>query len=149
MVEQKSARVEEFPARFESLNPIREFVGEAARDCGLDEASVYAVQMSVDEACSNIIEHAFGGECQDLIQCACQLGEDRLTITLYDCGQPFDPSAVPEPNLEADLQDRQTGGLGLFFMHRLMDEVRFKFVPGDGEEPGCNILTMIKRKKAA
>ncbi len=135
------------PALFESLDRVREFVGKAAQACGLDSSDVYSVQLAVDEAFSNIIEHAFGGECEQSIRCTCQLDQDRLTITLKDCGQPFEPDQVPDPDLKAELQDRQLGGLGLYFMHQLMDEVDFKFVPASADEPGCNILKMVKRKE--
>ena len=136
-----------FSAQFEVLDNLREFVGEQAQACGLDEKSVYAVQLAVDEAFTNIIEHAFGGECQESIECICQCTPAALEITLIDCGKPFNPNSVPDPDLVSDLEDRQIGGLGLYFMHKMMDEVWFTFATETGEHPGCNILKMVKRKK--
>ena len=103
--------------------------------------------MAVDEGFTNIIEHAYGGECQEGIECSCQTNDEGLTITLIDCGRPFNPLEVPEPDLESDLDDRMIGGLGLFFIRQLMDEVSFKFLPKSEGEGECNVLTMIKRKK--
>lgn len=131
-----------FPGKFDSLIEISEFVTQAAGDVGLSEESVYAVEMAVDEACTNIIEHAYGGEGRGDIECTCQINGNKLTVTLQDCGRPFDPSSVPEPDVNAPLQDRQEGGLGLYLMHRLMDEVHFEFTPDSG-----NVLTMVKRKE--
>jgi serine/threonine-protein kinase RsbW len=136
-----------FSAQFEVLDGLREFVGEQAQACGLDEKSVYAVQLAVDEAFTNIIEHAFGGECQESIECICQCTPVGLEVTLIDCGKPFNPSVVPDPDLVSDLEDRQIGGLGLYFMHKMMDEVWFTFATETDEHPGCNILKMVKRKK--
>jgi serine/threonine-protein kinase RsbW len=136
-----------FPARFESLAIVSAFVGQAAKECGLEEAGIFDVQLAVDEACSNIIEHAYGGECQDDIECTCEIANDELKVVLEDCGRPFNPVDVPSPNVDASLDDRKGGGLGLYFMRQLMDEVNFQFIPGEMNHGGRNILTMIKRSK--
>jgi len=133
-----------FPGQFASLAPVGEFVTRAAKAAGLNAHAVYAVQMAVDEACSNIIEHAYGGEGRGTIECTCRISDDGLTVTLRDHGHPFDPSSVPEPHLHANLENRDGGGLGLYFIRRLMDAVHFEFTPDSG-----NVLTMVKRKGMA
>lgn len=136
-----------FPARFSSLSGVREFVGKAASECGLSSKAEYAVQLAVDEAFSNIIEHAYEGESREEVECICLLDEDSLTVILRDCGHPFDPNAVPPPDLKASLTKRKAGGLGLYFMRQLMDEIHFAFIPGSNGSDGCNVLTMVKRKE--
>ena len=133
-----------FPARHDSLAAICELVTRAAESAGLDERGVYAVQLAVDEACSNIIQHAYGGEGRGDIECTCCPGDGELTVTLHDHGHPFDPSCVPVPNLQPTLDECTGGGLGLYFMRQLMDQVHFESMPGAG-----NVLTMVKRKDAA
>jgi serine/threonine-protein kinase RsbW len=135
------------PARFENLDRVREFVALAAEAYGLDSTAVYSVQLAVDEAFTNIIEHAYGGECLENILCTCQITPDGLVITLKDCGKPFNPQGVPEPNIHADLEERELGGLGLYFIRQLMDEVSFTFIPAHEAGRGCNILRMVKRKE--
>ena len=130
------------PAQFESLTEIDEFVAHAAKVAGLDARAVYAVQLAVDEACSNIIEHAYGGAGQRPISCTCQITHDGLTVILHDHGEPFDPLSVPTPDLHAGLEQRNTGGLGMYFIRELMDVVRFESAPGIG-----NTLTLIKRRE--
>lgn len=142
-------RKADFPASFESLDLIRAFVGHAAGDFGLDANGIYAVQLAVDEACTNIIEHAYEGKVEQEIQCTCQIAPEALTIVIRDCGKPFDPEQVPEPDLAASLEERQTGGLGLYFMRQLMDEVSFHFIQDDGNGQSCNLLTLVKRKGKA
>jgi anti-sigma regulatory factor (Ser/Thr protein kinase) len=137
-----------YPAQFVNLDHVREFVGAAAQKCGLDASAIYAVQLAVDEAFSNIIEHAYGGECLDKIECKCQIADSGLTVTLRDCGSPFDPSAIPDPDLAAELKDRDIGGLGLYFIRQLMDEVQFSFVPDPETGRRCNVLQMQKRKES-
>ena len=129
-----------FRARFESLSAIDHFVAEAANRAGLDQCAVYQVQLAVDEACSNIIEHAYGGEGDGVIECSLDVTHEKLTIALRDYGDRFDPQSVPEPNVEASLENRTGGGLGLYFIHHIMDDVHFEFDPEKG-----NLLTMVKR----
>jgi anti-sigma regulatory factor (Ser/Thr protein kinase) len=135
---------ETFPGRYESLAKIAKFVTQAAVQAGLNETAIFAVQMSVDEACSNIIEHAYGGENIGDIDCTCKIDSQGLTVILHDWGAPFDPEKVPEPDLTSPLEKRKEGGLGLFFIRKLMDEVHFEFSAEKG-----NTLTMVKRKEDA
>lgn len=134
-------------AQFENLDRVRDFVAESAEECGLEPAAVYAVQLAVDEAFTNIVEHAYGGESDENIECACQIVGDDLEVTMIDCGKPFDPSLVPGPNLEAELEEREVGGLGLYFIYQLMDEVQFSFTKKLELGKNCNLLRMIKRKE--
>ena len=134
-------------AKFENLDRVREFVAESAEECGLEPAAVYAVQLAVDEAFTNIIEHAYGGESLEQIECTCQSDGVNLELTLIDCGKPFDPSLVPEPNLNAELEEREVGGIGLYFIYQLMDEVQFSFTKNLELGKNCNLLRMIKRKE--
>jgi len=130
---------------YSNLSKIGDFVERFAVQIGLDLRSIYAVQMAVDEACSNIIEHGYGGEGKGEIYLQCQQLEDGIKVIIQDRAKPFDPEAVPMPNVEAPLEERSEGGLGLFLMHRLMDEVRFEF--GGGNKRDTNTLVMIKRSK--
>jgi serine/threonine-protein kinase RsbW len=127
-----------FPGRFDSLGAIAEFAARAAKAAGMDSQTVYAVQLAVDEACANIIEHAYGGEGGGEIECTCEVSPARLRLVLRDSGRSFDPASIPPPDLDSELEQRQVGGLGLFLIHKIMDEVRFEF----GE--GGNTLTLVK-----
>jgi serine/threonine-protein kinase RsbW len=130
-----------FPARFESLAAIGRFIAAAAEHAGFDDYTVYQVQLAVDEACSNIIQHAYGGEGTGVIECTYRIRDEEFVVILRDYGQPFDPEAVPEPNLSSNIEDRTGGGLGLYLIRKIMDEVNFDF-----ESEAGNVLTMVKRK---
>jgi len=130
-----------FAARTDRLVAICEFVTAAAVAAGLDEHAAYEVEIAVEEACTNIIKHAYGGEgCGD-IECTCVIADDGLTVILVDRGRPFDPNCVPQPDLVTGLELRKLGGWGLYLMRQLMDEVCFEFSPDAG-----NVLRMVKRK---
>jgi serine/threonine-protein kinase RsbW len=131
-----------FAAKFEFLDEIREFVGEIARKGGFGEKDVYNIQLATDEAASNIIEHAYEGIAGGVLDLSCGMEADAIKIILIDYGLPFDPSQIPLPDLKADLSDRKIGGLGIFLMRKLMDDVRYEPRPDKS-----NVLTMIKRKR--
>jgi serine/threonine-protein kinase RsbW len=139
----RAQETKSFVARYESLEAVREFVGRAAETCGFEAKAIYSIELATDEAFTNIVEHAYSGESDELVECTCQISPTSLAVILHDCGQAFDPTSVPEPNLDVPLEERETGGLGIFFMRKLMDEVHFS--PASGED--CNTLTMIKHKE--
>jgi serine/threonine-protein kinase RsbW len=124
------------------LCDIADFVESAACECGLDENQVCDVQMAVDEACSNIIEHAYHGKPDGKIDLVCERRGDKFIVTIQDLGDRFDPNKVPPPKTRGPLSCRRVGGFGLFFMRKLMDKVTFDFSPKQG-----NRLTMVKKIK--
>jgi anti-sigma regulatory factor (Ser/Thr protein kinase) len=129
-----------FDANFDNLDEIREIVAEAARRVGFSDKEIYAIQLAADEASSNIIEHAYAGVTGGKLEIDLNTSDNKLKIIMRDHGKPFDPSSVPEPNVKADLSERKIGGLGMYLMRKLMDEVSYESSPETG-----NILTMIKR----
>ncbi len=130
-----------FPGRYQHLAAIGDFVAEIAKEAGFDSAQVYSVQLAVDEACTNIIEHGYGGEGMGEIQCSCDPTDDGMVIVIKDWGGKFDPNEIPDPDYDVPLEELQSRGAGLFLMRKVMDEVDFEFDLKKG-----NTLTMIKHK---
>jgi anti-sigma regulatory factor (Ser/Thr protein kinase) len=128
------------PGRYDRLEQLCRFVAEAADEAGLDESASSHCQLAVDEACTNVIEHGYGGEDRGTIQLTCAVTPGELTITIQDQAQPFDPAGVPEPQLNAPLDELRIGGLGLYFMRQVMDAVEFSYVDGG------NRLVLVKRR---
>jgi len=132
----------QFTAKFEFLDEIRDFVGDIARTGGFSDKDIYNIQLATDEAASNIIEHAYENISDGVLDLSCGMQGDAIKIVLIDHGESFDPSEIPMPDLKADLSDRKIGGLGIFLMRKLMDEVHYEPSPDRS-----NVLTMIKRKR--
>lgn len=130
-----------FPGRYESLVKIADFVRLESENIGFSHNEQFAIETAVDEAVSNIIEHAYQGENRGEITCTCIPDDNQITIVLEDCGQKFDPNQIPQPDLHVPLKRRQIHGLGMFIMQKWMDEVHFEFC----EE--CNRLIMVKHKE--
>ena len=127
------------PARYDRIKQICSFVVDAANVAGLDESSTFQCQIAVDEACTNIIEHGYEGEDRGRIEVICNTNPGVLKIELLDQAPPFDPETVPEPELGAPLEDMKIGGLGIYFMKKMMDDVSFS------RENGTNRLALLKR----
>ncbi len=131
---------ERFSCSLNNLERICDFVTDCANCAGLNEDEVYAVQLAVDEATTNIIEHGYGQECPSRIDITCEPMDDGIKVVIYDDAAPFDPSSIPEPEINVSLEDVKPRGLGIFFMRKMMDEVHYESSPDKG-----NTLTMIKR----
>lgn len=133
-------KTKSFPGNYENLARIADFVREIAQKAGFEKFSVYSIEMAVDEACSNIIEHAYEGEGKGKIRCTCSVGEKSFKVVLKDWGKTFDPSQISMPNLSHNLDEREAHGLGIYFIRQWMDEVHFAT---NGME---NILVMVKNR---
>ena len=131
-------------AEFESLADLRNFIKDACEHYDeISEDTVYDLQLAVDEACTNIIKHAYSSQ-GGAITIFFERNDNTVVITIQDRGKPFDPAAIPPPDLEAEVEKRQIGKLGLHLMRKLMDEVSYSFDPEEG-----NTLVMKKRLNTA
>jgi serine/threonine-protein kinase RsbW len=135
----EKARFElEIDSKVDNLPVIANFVDEVLERFGADPASVYRVQLAIDEACTNVMKYAYEEE-TGLIRLEMELIGDSLVITVSDSGKPFDLDTIPPPDLDADLEKRRIGGLGIYFIRKLMDEVTYS-----SDSAAGNRLTMRK-----
>jgi len=114
-------------AQSTNLARVNEAVRQAAERVGLDARAVFQVEMALDEAFSNVVEHAYAGRASGDVEVSWFVEDGAFVVVLHDWGQAFDPTRVPEPDLTASLEDRNLGGLGLHFMRSLMDSVDYTF----------------------
>lgn len=111
-----------FEARAAELKEIREAVRHAVRDAGIAGEPVQEVVLAVDEACQNIIRHAYGGKEGGEIDLSVRSEGGDLVIDLRDFADPVDPDCVKR---NRDLAEVRPGGLGTHFMRSVMDDVAF------------------------
>lgn len=131
-------------AVLESVPLAIDCVTQSARAAGFDAHSLYQIQLAVDEACSNVVDHAYADLEPGDMEVSCCLDAQTLVIRVRDWGKGFNPDNVPEPDVHAPLEERTLGGLGLFLMKQVMDHVLFTFDPERGNE-----LMMVKRLRVA
>jgi len=132
-----------FAGNYRNLAPIGDFIVKVASDAGFSDRDVYAIQTAVDEACANIIDHAYQGENIGDIKISLITLTNLIKIIIEDTGIPFDPDSVPVPDITSPLEIRKERGLGVFFIRKLMDEAVFDF-----SAPKGNTLTLIKYKRS-
>ena len=100
----------------------------------------YAVNLSIDEILTNAISYGYDDDDPHRIEITVRRGADLIVVVVRDDSAAFDPSAGgPEADLEAGLEDREIGGLGIFLVHQMMDEVEYERVDGR------NVVTLTKR----
>jgi serine/threonine-protein kinase RsbW len=126
-------------ADVDQLGAIRDFVAEASRSLGAGERAVLDLQLAVDEICSNSVRHGYGGR-EGQIEVTVERTGQSIEVVVRDWGRAFDPAQVPQPALDIPLEQRSLGGLGLYLVRQVMDDVRFEF-----DEDRGNSVTMVKR----
>jgi anti-sigma regulatory factor (Ser/Thr protein kinase) len=104
---------------------VRELLDGLAQAHRLHPDVVADMQVALDEILSNILRHGFAGGARHRIEVRLSVDPRALVAEVEDDCPPFDPLAVPSPDLGASLKDRQVGGLGVHFVKNLMNEVKY------------------------
>ena len=114
-------------AKLESLPVLRAFLDSACSGHPrIDDPTLYDLHLALDEACTNIVIHGYRGLEPGDVKLEVELAPDLATLTLTDQGHTFDPRQAPAPNVEARLEDRPVGGLGIYLIRQTMDDVRYE-----------------------
>lgn len=125
-----------YPAKLESLPRFLETVKEAALRAGLRDNKLKEAELVAEEALTNIFSHAYQ-EQAGLAEISCgSNGTDRFVIRIIDQGIPWDIHSVQAPDQQAELGERELGGLGIHLIRQIVHDVQFQ------REGNSNILTM-------
>lgn len=128
------------PAKLEYLHRCMHLVSSCAKQQGFDNRRINEIELVTEESLVNIFNYAYGGGGGD-VEIACLLDRDEMfIIEITDAGVPFNILDVPDPDVCADIDHRNIGGLGIFMIRQLMDDVKYR------REGGKNILTLMVRK---
>lgn len=131
-------------AELTSLPEFRKYINLCcSHHSGIDKQITYDLQLAVDEACTNIITHGYQGMNPGSIILSLEFKGACIEVTITDFGHAFEPIQTPAPDLEAGLEDRPTGGFGLYFIYQTMDEIEYT------TNPYGNRLTFIKKLESA
>ena len=120
----------EIKSRTENLAEIREFINSAAVDAGFSKEAIDNIILAVDEACTNIIKHAYKYLPDGKIILNLKTDKKTFTIDIIDYGKSFEPGLIPNPDLQKYFDEKRVGGLGMYLMKSLMDDVKYTSVPG-------------------
>ncbi len=130
------------PSSTENLAMIREFVNSIGAQAGLPPQEGDKLVLAVDEACANVIEHAYGEDLTKEVSVRAALDDSKIEITVIDTGASFDPAAIEQNDLRKLVAKRRSGGLGMLLIKSFMDEVHYQRILGQKNE-----LRMVKRLK--
>lgn len=92
----------------------------------------YLMRLAIEEISTNIIKYSYAHARPGPIQVACACQDDQLWVIIRDRGEPFDPQDAPPPDLSADLASRTVGGLGVFLVRELSDDLTYRHDPASG-----------------
>ena len=92
----------------------------------------YLMRLAIEEIGTNIIKYSYAHERPGPIQVACACQDDQLRVIIRDRGRPFDPHDSPPPDLSSDLVSRKIGGLGVYLVRELADELTYRHDPASG-----------------
>lgn len=109
----------------DNLERIREFIKTVSAQSGFSDDVIDKISLAVDEACTNIIKHAYKNSPNGDIVINAKLFDNKLTVSITDFGLDFNPDTVPVPDIKKYYQQHKVGGLGIYLMKKLMDEVKY------------------------
>ncbi len=125
------------PARMDSLHAFMELAAVCAGNHGFSPGRINDIELALEEIIVNIISYAYpGGEGHIEVICRPD-ARNRLVFEIADSGVPFNMLACGDPDRTAGIEERRIGGLGVFFVKQLMDEVHYR------REDDRNILTIV------
>lgn len=133
------------PCDTSHLSKLRVEVLGVLRACAFSPVKANLIALAVDEAVANIIEHSYGDELNsnsrppDVIEVVLDVNPQRFEVLIRDHGRAFDPRDIPNVDIRRHAQVGRKGGLGIFLMRRIMDEINYSYKQGVHNE-----LQMIK-----
>ena len=113
------------PAKLENLERWMNSVSDCAREQGFDQKRIGKIELALEEALVNICNYSYPEEPGDA-EVSCKQDNSRFIIEIVDSGIPFDMTSLPAPDLTASIEKRKIGGLGIFLIKKMVDEVKYR-----------------------
>lgn len=121
------------------ISRLNEFIEEIGNEFSLTPDVIFNLTLVLEEAVVNIINYAYPKEEHESIFLSARMHEGSIVLVLTDTGKEFDPTAAPEADVTLSAEDRQIGGLGIFLIRQIMNEVKYERIEGK------NVLTLEKK----
>lgn len=121
------------------ISRLAQFVDEVGEEFNLTPDIVFNLNLVLEEAVANVINYAYPKEEHQNIFLSAKLHEGSIVFVLTDTGKEFDPTAAPEADITLSAEDRPIGGLGIFLIRQIMNEVKYERIDGK------NVLTLEKK----
>ena len=115
------------------------FIDEVAEKFSLPMDMVFSLNLVLEEAVTNVIMYAYPKEEHEFIYLSADKQDGSLVFVLTDSGKEFDPTLMPDADITLSAEDRQIGGLGIFLIRQIMNEVKYERIDNK------NVLTLEKK----
>jgi len=126
-------------AEYETLGVFRDAIAQAGARESIDAQTIYDLQLAMDEACTNIVEHGYKGMNPGSLMFDMEIAPTQVVMQITDFGRPFEPYEPELPSAQTVMESDKLGGFGLIFIYKVMDAVDYQTT-----EEG-NILTLTKK----
>ena len=121
------------------ISRLGDFIEDIGNEFSLAPDVIFNLNLVLEEAVVNIINYAYPKEEHEFIYLSAKMHEGSIVIVLTDTGKEFDPTMAPEADVTLSADDRQIGGLGIFLIRQIMNEVKYERIEGK------NVLTLEKK----
>ena len=122
----------------DEINRLHTFIEEVGEAFELPMKVVLNLNLVLEEAVTNVIMYAYPQEQNEHIYLTAKKQDDRLVFVLTDSGKAFDPTQAPDADITLSADDRKIGGLGIFLIRKIMNEVKYERIDDK------NVLTLEK-----
>lgn len=121
------------------ISRLNDFIEDIGNEFSLTPDVVFNLNLVLEEAVVNVINYAYPKDDHESIYLSAKMQNESIILVLTDTGKEFDPTMVPDADVTLSAEDRQIGGLGIFLIRQIMNEVKYERIEGK------NILTMEKK----
>ena len=121
------------------IGRLADFIEDMGNEFSLAPDIIFNLNLVLEEAVANIINYAYPKDEHESIYLSARMHEDSIVLVLTDTGKEFDPTMAPEVDVTLSAEERQIGGLGIFLIRQIMNEVRYERIDGK------NVLTLEKK----
>jgi len=116
-------------ATIDNISIITEFIDNELEVYNCPENEQVKVNIAIDELVANIAKYAYG-EDKGKVTVQLEVNEKSLSISFIDGGIPYNPLEHEEPDVTLSVEERQIGGLGIYLVKKLMDEMTYNYIDG-------------------
>lgn len=121
------------------ISKLNDFIEEIGNEFSLTPDVVFNLTLVLEEAVVNVINYAYPKEEHESIYLSAKMHDGSIVLVLTDTGKEFDPTQAPDADVTLSADDRQIGGLGIFLIRQIMNEVKYERIEGK------NVLTLEKK----
>jgi serine/threonine-protein kinase RsbW len=123
---QTTMTVKQWPAVLENISIITDYINDQMREAGLSEPKCLNAAVAVEEVVVNIIKHGYGEKLNGNIDLYIEKSPEQIAIHILDTAPMFNMLNTIPPNLETELNERPIGGLGIFMVKKMMDDIFYQ-----------------------